>query len=125
MRAGFERAVRDDDVHRSFDVVPMPEGLRFASGEGPIHEALLVDRAAFRSDPIPPLGDLYAAAGLVERNGLIAAEGFDWDALHAWQTRNRLGISHGLDPAQADLLAEFLAAFDASSSRPTRCDRPA
>ena len=98
----------------------MPEGLRFASGESPIHEALLVDRSAFRSDPIPPLSDLYVAAGLVERNGLIAAEGFDWDALHVWQTRNRLGISHGLDPAQADLLTEFLAAFDASSSRRRR-----
>ena len=116
MRAGFERAVRDDDIHRSFDAVPMPEGLRFASGEGPIHEALLVDPSAFRSDPIPPLGDLYAAAGLVERNGLIAAEGFDWDALQVWQTRNRLGISHGLDPAQADVLAGFLAAVDASSA---------
>ena len=82
MRAGFERAVRDDESHRSFDAVPMPDGLRFASGEGPIHEALLVDRAAFRDDPIPPLTELYAAAGLVERNGLIADDGFDWDALH-------------------------------------------
>jgi hypothetical protein len=116
MRAGFERAVRDDDVHRSFDAVPMPAGLRFSSGESPIHEALLVDRPAFRSDPIPPLGQLSAAAGLVERNGLIAAEGFDWDALHAWQTRNRLGISHGLDPAQVDLLNEFLTAFDTSKT---------
>jgi len=116
LEAGFERAVRDDDIHRSFDVVPMPEGLRFASGEGPIHEALLVDRSAFRSEPIPPLSDLHAAAGLVERKGLIAAEGFDWDALELWQTRNRLGISHGLDSAQADLLSAFLAAFDTSTA---------
>ena len=115
LRAGFERAVRNDDVHRSFDAVPMPEGLRFSSGESPIHEALLVDPGAFRSDPIPPLGELYAAAGLVQRNGLIAAEGFDWDALHVWQTRNRLGISHGLDPAQVDLLNEFLTAVDTST----------
>ena len=117
LRAGFERAVRDDDVHRSFDVVPMPEALRFAVRGGPDPRgAARRPLAAFRSDPIPPLSDLYMAAGLVERNGLIAAEGFDWDALHVWQTRNRLGISHGLDPAQADLLTEFLAAFDASSS---------
>jgi hypothetical protein len=115
VRTGFERAVRDDDIHRSFDAVPMPEGLRFASGEGPIHEALVVDRSAFRSDPIPPLLELYAAAGLVERNGLIADDGFDWDALHEWQTRNRFGISHGLDSEQADVLAEFLVAFDAAT----------
>jgi SEC-C motif len=113
LRTGFERAIRDDDFRRSFDAVPMPEGLRFASREGPMHEALLVDRSAFRRDPIPPVGDLYRAAGLVERGGLIAAEGFDWDALRQWQTRNRFVISHGLDPQQADVLAEFLTAFDA------------
>ncbi|MET0145217.1 MAG: SEC-C domain-containing protein [Ilumatobacteraceae bacterium] len=116
MRVGFERAVRDDDIHRAFDAVPMPDGLRFSSGESPIHEALLADPAAFRRDPIPPLGDLYAAAGLDQRNGLIAAEGFDWDALHAWQTRNRLGISHGLDTAQVDLLTQFLTAVDTSTA---------
>lgn len=115
VRAGFQRAVRDTDAHRSFHPVPMPEGLRFASGADPIDEALLADPAAFRSDPIPPLTDLYETAGLVERNGLIAAAGFDWDALHAWQTRNRLGISYGLDSAQADVLAEFFAAYDGSS----------
>jgi hypothetical protein len=116
MKAGFERAVRDNEIDRSFDAVPMPEGLQFASGEGPIHEALVVDRSAFRSDPIPPLLELYAAAGLVECNGLIALEGFDWDALHEWQTRNRFGISYGLDPAQANVLAGFLAAVDTSSA---------
>jgi hypothetical protein len=116
IRAGFERTTRDTDAHRRFDVVPMPDGLRFASGERPIHEALLADPSAFHSAPIPPLTDLYVAAGLVERDGLLAAEGFDWDALHAWQTRSRLAISHGLDLAQADVLAEFLAAYDASSA---------
>jgi hypothetical protein len=116
MKAGFERAVRDDDFRRSFDAVPIPEGLRFASGEGPIHEALVVDRSAFRRDPIPPVDDLYRAAGLVERDGLIAAAGFNWDALHEWQTRNRFGISHGLDPQQADVLAHVLAVFDAGDA---------
>ena len=99
-----------DDTHRSFDLVPMPNGLRFASGEDPIHEALLVDRSAFRSDPIPPLSDLYAAAGLVERNGLIAAEGFDWDALHAVaDPQPARHLARPRSVPQADLLTEFLS----------------
>jgi hypothetical protein len=116
VRAGVDRAARDSDSHRTFEPVPMPDGLRFATGARPIHEALLADPSAFRGDPIPPLTELYAAAGLVERNGIIAVAGFDWDALHAWQTRCQLVIYHGLDPAQADGVAEFLAVYDASSA---------
>ena len=68
IRVGFDRAVRDDESQAAFDAVPMPAGLRFASGEGPIHEALFADRRAFVDDPVPPLTDLYAAAGLVQRD---------------------------------------------------------
>ncbi len=112
IRVGFDRAVRDDESQAAFDAVPMPAGLRFASGEGPIHEALFVDRRAFVDDPVPPLTDLYAAAGLVQRDATIAEDGFDWDALRSWQTRNRLTVFYGLDTAQADDVAGLLDAYD-------------
>ena len=113
IRAGFDRAVRGDvESRRSFDLSPLPDGLRFSSGDDPIHEALFADRRAFRDDPIPPLTDLYSAAGLVERDAIIAEDGFDWDALRTWQTRNRLAISYGLDSAQVEALAGLLAAYD-------------
>ena len=94
---GFDRATRQDaELDRDADIAPLPPDLRFTSGSGPIHEAVLADRQAFRAGPIPPLTDLYAAAGLIERNNIIAEEGFDWDALRTWQTRTRLGYSYGL-----------------------------
>jgi hypothetical protein len=103
LRIGFDQAVRHDlETHRALDATPVPDGLRFTSGEDPIHEALLADRQAFRDDPIPPLPDLYAAAGFVLRNETIAEEGFDWDALHDWRARNRLIHYYGLDTARTD-----------------------
>jgi len=112
VRVGFDRAVRHAaESRRDLGAARLPPELRFTTGAGPIHEALLADRPAFRDDPIPPLTDLYAAAGLVQRNSIIAEVGFDWEALHTWQTRNRLGISYGLDSSQADALAALGAAY--------------
>ncbi len=113
VRIGFDRAVRHDgESRRDLGAPPIPDGLRFASGEDPIHEALLADPRAFRDHPVPPLIDLYSAAGLVQRGETIAEEGFDWDALGAWQTRTRLAVFYGLDGAQADNTATLLAAYD-------------
>ena len=117
LRVGFDRAVRHDaESGRTFEIAPLPAELRFSTGEDPIHEALLADRQAFRDDPIPPLTDLYVAAGLVERDAIIAEDGLDWDALRTWQTRTRLGISYGLDSSQADDVAALVAAYDAWSA---------
>ena len=76
-------------------------------GDGPIHEALVADRAAFGQAPIPPLPALYDAAGLVQQDSTIAEAGFDWDALHAWRTSNRFAISYGIDGDQVDSLVEL------------------
>ena len=120
LRLGFERAVRDDEDTRSSTATPLPDGLVFASGDGPIHEALLADSVAFRSTTIAPLTDLYTAAGLDVRDSLVAAEGFDWDALRAWQQRNRLAIFHGLNTAQADTLAGLIDALESTSAEPSQ-----
>ncbi len=113
MKIGFDRAVRHHaEFAQRFDAVPPPPDMRFTSGDDPIHEALLVDRRAFRNGAIPLLTDLYEAAGLVRRDSIIAEEGFDWDALRTWQTRNRLGSIYGLDAARADNAAALVAAYD-------------
>jgi hypothetical protein len=113
IKVGFAMAVRGHlESRRNFDYSPLPDGLRFTSGDDPVHEALLADPQAFRDDPIPPLSDLYSAAGLVERKAIIAEDGFDWGALRAWQTRNRLTLSHDLDSAQADVVAALLDVYD-------------
>jgi hypothetical protein len=112
VRSGFDRAVRlATEQRRDSEVLGLTPELRFSSGAGPVHEAMLLDRAAFRDDPVPPLTELYAAVGLVLHNSLIAEEGFDWDALHTWQVRNLLRISYGLDDGQADAVAAFRSAF--------------
>ena len=112
MRVGFDRAVRHDaEFEHMLDATP-PDP-RFVYGDDPIHEALLADRRAFRDDPIPPLTDLYTAAGLVERDGAVAEDGFDWAGLRRWQTRMRLGMSYRLDASQADQAARLVAAYDA------------
>ncbi len=112
VRIGFEHALRTE-AREAIDR-PAPAGLRFAFGDGPIHEALVADRAAFVEAPIPPLSKLYEAAGLVQQDSTIAEAGFDWAALRAWQNRNRLAISYGLDGEQIDSLVRLIAAFEKS-----------
>ena len=112
VRTGFERALRTEA--RETTDRPAPAGLRFAFGDGPIHEALIADRAAFVEAPIPPLPALYDAAGLVQQDSTIAEAGFDWEALHAWQAHNRLAISYGLAGDQADSLVVLIAALESS-----------
>jgi hypothetical protein len=97
---GFERALSTEALVESDR--PPPPGLRFTFGDKPMHEALVADRAAFVDAPIPPLPALYHSAGLVEQDHTIAEEGFDWDALRAWQTRNRLAVSFGLEDEQVE-----------------------
>ncbi len=129
IRAGFERALRTEA--RETTDRPPPPGMRFAVGDNPVQEALVADRAAFVAAPIPPLPALHAAAGLIERHGITAEEGFDWEALRAWQTRNRLAISYGLDDEQVERLmlvvgaCELLAADGAQALGGTDSEREA
>ena len=112
IRTGFERALATEG--RAPSDRPTPEGLHFAGSDGPMHEALFVDRDAFVDAPIPPLPALYEAAGLVEQGGIIAESDFDWEALRAWQTSNRLAFSYGLAGDQVDDLMALMTAFETS-----------
>lgn len=107
LRTGFDHAVRTESVEM-FDESPIE--LRFASGDNPVHEALVADRAAFLAAAVAPLPQLYRAAGLSEQMGIIAAEDFDWGRFRSWQNRNRLRVMHRLDGDQAERLALLLGA---------------
>lgn len=107
-REGFRRTIEHED--RTFgDHEPAPG--RFTSGAGPILEALVLDRDAFVGTPVAPLPELYSAAGLVERSGIIAEAGFDWDALRAWQAGNRMRVMNRITPEQVDRLTLVLEAL--------------
>lgn len=108
LREGFERAA-DTVTVPSYDERGEIE-LRTAVGDDPVHEALVVDRAAFVDAPIPPLPELFRAAGLEQRGGIVAAEGFDWDAFAGWQRRRRLGVINRLDD---DLVERLVVALGA------------
>ncbi|MGE0139700.1 MAG: YecA family protein, partial [Ilumatobacteraceae bacterium] len=111
LRQGFERDLRSwsDDEEDG-----RPTG--YAVGDGSVYEAVLIDRDAFVDSPVPALPDLYGAAGLEQRNGIIAPIGFDWDVLHAWQRRNMTKRMYGLDDEQADVLAALVGACDEFAS---------
>ena len=108
LRAGFDQAVRTETVEMYEDDGPV--GLRFAIGDNPIHEALVIDRAAFVDAAIPPLPELYRAAGLEQRDHIIAEEDFDWKALRSWQERNSYKLVYELDDQQAEGLTVLLGA---------------
>lgn len=109
-RDGFRRTTEHDD--RTFEDREPPLG-RFTSGSGPMLEALVQDREAFVGTPIAPLTELHRAAGLVERSGILAEAGFDWEALRAWQTANRLRVMNRITPEQVEQLTLVLDALDA------------
>ena len=111
VRAGFEQAARIESIEMYEDGGPV--GLRFAVGENPMLEALVADHEAFLATPIPPLPDLYRASGLVQQDRTIAEEGFDWDALRSWRTRNGYKVRYHLDDQQAEGLELVLGACSA------------
>jgi hypothetical protein len=111
---GFRRTIEHED--RTFGDHEPPPG-QFTSGAGPILEALVQDRDAFVGSAIAPLSELYRAAGLVERSRIIAEDGFDWDALRAWQTRNRIRVIHRISPDQVERLTLVLDALDSSAEQ--------
>ncbi len=108
-REGFGREIESE--RRLFDDREPPPG-RFISGSGPMLEALVQEREAFVGTPIAPLTELYLAAGLVERSGIIAEAGFDWAALRAWQAGNRLRVMNRISAGQTEQLTLLLDALD-------------
>ena len=108
-RDGFRRTIEHED--RTFGDREPPPG-RFTSGSGPMLEALVQDREAFVGTPIAPLTELYRAAGLVERSGIIAEAGFDWAALRAWRAGNRLRVMNRITPQQVEQLTLVLDTLD-------------
>ena len=105
--AGFDRAARTETV-TLFDGATAT--FHNAFGDGPMHEALMIDRDAFIESPVPWLPDLYRAANLEERSNVIARNGFDWATYDIWRERNRLHFSYGLEPRQIDLLTIVVGA---------------
>ncbi len=111
LRVGFGRSA-DAVTYIDVDIEDAPPPhLRFALGEGPIHEAILDDRTAFLATPSAPLADLYAAVGLERRGTTLAERGFDWDALERWRAARRTAIGYHLDPAQLSLYEGLRVAF--------------
>jgi hypothetical protein len=102
VRAGHQAAVRTLAARR--DGPEPPADLPFATGDHTMYEAFVVDRSAFVEAPIPPLPELYEAAGLEVQRSIAAERGFDWEKYRAWQDHNRLGFVYGLDDAEVDLL---------------------
>src|SRR4051812_27869248 len=94
VRAGYQTAVRTLATDR---IGPTPPAdLPHATGDHTINEAFVVDRAAFVDAPIPPLPELFEAAGLEARGPIVAERGFNWDKYRGWQDRNRLAAVYGL-----------------------------
>ena len=109
LRAGFTATVDTREVVL-FDGERAE--LTFAAGGSHFPGALLADRDAFVDGPIPFLPDLVAAAGLTERNHLVADAGFDWDTLHVWQQRRRHATLYGLDDKGIDGLSMLVGATE-------------
>ena len=113
MRQGFAASAETSEV-MLFD--GEQRHLTFAVGAQPIHEAMLCDREAFVTDPVPHLPELYAAAGLEERGQIIAEVDFDWDALGQRQRRNLMAIRYRLDERGVDALMMLTGACDLYST---------
>ncbi|MEX2099959.1 MAG: SEC-C domain-containing protein [Acidimicrobiia bacterium] len=77
-------------------------------------EVLVADRAAFKGDPIPPVDDLLAAAGLERSDQFVTRMGTDRRALIRWEHRRKLAAFHTLDTEQVDA-AEILLAVSCAS----------
>ena len=71
-------------------------------------EALVLERDAFLTAPVPPVDALLTAAGLERDRTTIAEAGADWDALHRWRRRNSLAHIHDLDDREGEALELLL-----------------
>ena len=76
-----------------------------------LFEALVVDRAAFVADPVPPVDELLRGAGLERLGTTVGPVGTDWDVLRRWQLRQRLSARHDLTDDQTEALELVLGAM--------------
>jgi hypothetical protein len=100
-RATFDARADHDELATGFEG-SNPTPLVHMTVEDLLWEALVTHRSAFTAAPIPPINDVIAAAGLERFDRIVANVGFDWDALHRWHLRNRLGSVHKLDDNALD-----------------------
>lgn len=114
IRTGFERSIESRDAVL-FDGARAE--LTSGSSDQTVLAALLADREAFVEAPVPFLPDLFDAAGLEERNRVIAEAGFDWDALEERRRRNRMHAYYGLDEREIDALLLLVGAFELHAER--------
>jgi hypothetical protein len=98
---GFTRAIVEP-AEVPEGMVSAVAGLAFATSDDVMHEALLVDRDAFTAVPIAGVPELFAAAGLEHRSGLVAEVGADWGALRDMQERAQTSMMYDLAPNQID-----------------------
>ena len=109
IRTGFARSA---EVREAVLFDGARAELTSGSSDHTVLAALLADREAFVESPVPFLPDLFSAAGLEERNQVIAEAGFDWDASDERRRRNRMHAFYGLDERQIDALTLLIGAFD-------------
>jgi hypothetical protein len=100
VRDAFERHAIVEELRDHGDGAPVD--LTQLGVEDLLWESLAASRDAFRSQPIPPIDILLAAAGLARDHFTVVRAGTDGDALHGWQRRNRLAETYGLEAEQVD-----------------------
>jgi hypothetical protein len=110
--AGFAAGSRIVRSSSSVNIAPPPDP-HFVTGDEVLHAALAIDREAFVESAVPPMAALLAGAGLVERSGLVAEPGFDWEALHRWQRANSFRLRYGV---AEELLDDLDVAIQACTS---------
>ena len=99
--AAFDEAARTEDARRLLSDETVE--ITTADGEDVAIGMLIADPDAWASDPVPPLDDLFAAAGLERHPGrAVGRAGTDWEAFDHERMRHRIRIEHGLDAEQAD-----------------------
>ena len=118
MQAGFDRAIAAEEDMTSLWGAAPPDPASTSAGSA-LAEALLVDRGAFVAEAIPPLPDLYAAAGLELRYHTLARVGFDWDSNEVWRRTNQIVATYDMERGDASVFRAMsdavLAVFEGES----------
>ncbi len=105
MKIGFSRSAVVEVLSRpgQADVV-----FRCVHGDDAVLEALAA--GALGAAPVAPLPELYAAAGLVLRDTVVAPDDSDWATFEWWQPRQRLRDLFELDATQIEAVLTAVAA---------------
>ncbi len=120
MQNGFDRALGEDEAIAAALWGAEPPDSANTSADSAVREALLVDREAFVADEIPPLPDLYAAAGLEFRDHSLARAGFDWSAHEEWRQTNQIVATYDMEREDVSALRSMSDTVRAVSGRRAR-----